>query len=328
MEPYVREDVPEDTLERAVQKRIFASKEREAVLKKFKSLHSSTRNEEEKLQKLFRPVTSAIKARAEQKKTVPVTDAGFQTDEPLKEIDKKKVFDFNAQPSKLITVDKSIVEDGDDGTVLISKKRKRRNSSSFASLKLRVHSQIGHLLRERDLEFGPRYDEVRDLWFIGEFSIKFEKELILLGTDEVFSKTAGLLELLFEKNPENFTELDKLNYVKIIRTTGLHLGRNGRPKHQDFAKYKYIIAPFLQDVPEVKSSPPASGSGIRYVPHPAGQWKRDYGGCPVDYKYYKHPQELVDRALLLLAAREAGHRGHENEILELESELRQIGVLD
>jgi hypothetical protein len=327
MEPYVREDVPEEIAERAVQRRIFASKEREAVLKKFKSLQSSTRNEEEKLQKLFQPVTSAIKAGAEQK-TVSVTDAGLQTDEPLEEVN-KKVFDFKAVTPNLLDVEKSIVEDDDDALYRKSKKRKKnQNDSSFDDLKTRMLFQIGHTIRKRDIEFGPRYEEDKREWVVGNSPITFEDKQIKLGSVADFPKTSGLLELLFEKEPKNYTEYDKSNYIKIVRLSNLHMTRSGRPRRPEFTKYKYIIAPFLQDVPEVKSSPPASGSGIRYVPHPTGQWKRDYGGCPVDYKYYKHPQELVDRALLLLAAREAGHRGHENEIWELESELRQIGVLD
>jgi hypothetical protein len=43
------------------------------------------------------------------------------------------------------------------------------------------------------------------------------------------------------------------------------------------------------------------------------------------YEYWDDPNELVDRLRLLIASRDAGHSGHENEILSIIEELREAG---
>jgi hypothetical protein len=332
MEPYSREYVPEELVESAANKQIYASWEREAVLKKFQSLQSNTRLKDEALEKLFRPVTKAIKLGSEKVKPTP-TEAETQTtkeEEPdeiktLRDIDDvdTKVFGFNALPSTQIF---------DTPEYNKSLKRKKKLDSSYEDI-WRIQTQFGHHLRDRDVVFGPHYEKTADQWRIGRSEVDIDNTVIKIGDANRFPKTPGLLELLFEKIPLQYTNDDKANYASIIRATGLHLTRRGAPKRPEYYKYQSIIAPFLREHAQKESHTPArsppAGKGIRFVPHTTNQWKRDYGGDNrIDYKYYKHPQELVDRALLLLAEREAGHRGHDNELWELETELRSIGILE
>ncbi|KYM95352.1 hypothetical protein ALC62_14003 [Cyphomyrmex costatus] len=48
----------------------------------------------------------------------------------------------------------------------------------------------------------------------------------------------------------------------------------------------------------------------------------------IDYVHWDDPNELVDRLRLLEASRQAGHNGHDNEILSIIEKLREAGLLD
>ena len=45
----------------------------------------------------------------------------------------------------------------------------------------------------------------------------------------------------------------------------------------------------------------------------------------IDYMHWDDPNEIVER--LLEASRKVGHNGHENEILSIIKELREIGLV-
>ena len=47
----------------------------------------------------------------------------------------------------------------------------------------------------------------------------------------------------------------------------------------------------------------------------------------IDYVYWDDPNELVDRLRLLLASRDAGHTGHDNEIASIVEELREAVLI-
>lgn len=45
------------------------------------------------------------------------------------------------------------------------------------------------------------------------------------------------------------------------------------------------------------------------------------------YEYWDNPNELVERHRLLYASANAGHTGHENEMLSIIEELREAGII-
>ena len=47
----------------------------------------------------------------------------------------------------------------------------------------------------------------------------------------------------------------------------------------------------------------------------------------IDYVYWDDPNELVDRLRLLLASRDVGHTGHDNEIVSIIEELREAALV-
>lgn len=46
-----------------------------------------------------------------------------------------------------------------------------------------------------------------------------------------------------------------------------------------------------------------------------------------DYIYWNHPSELIDRLRLLYSSKNAGHKGHDNEILSIIEELYESGII-
>jgi len=77
-------------------------------------------------------------------------------------------------------------------------------------------------------------------------------------------------------------------------------------------KYKNIIASLL------------SGKRIgKSIPHTV-----TLNDNKIDYVYWDNPNELVDRLRLLEASRQAGHNTHDNEILSLIEELREISLIN
>jgi hypothetical protein len=44
-------------------------------------------------------------------------------------------------------------------------------------------------------------------------------------------------------------------------------------------------------------------------------------------EYWADPNELVDRLKLMIASRDAGHSGHDNEILSIIEELREARII-
>ena len=47
----------------------------------------------------------------------------------------------------------------------------------------------------------------------------------------------------------------------------------------------------------------------------------------IDYVHWNDPNELVDRLRLLDASRRAGNNAHDNEILSIVEELREVGLI-
>jgi hypothetical protein len=319
---------PSDTLESRIEnvakQQIHASQVREAVLQKFKNLKSTIRHKEESLEKFFKPVTKALKGDEKKK----VRDATLQT-ESNEARSKESPISWTPQANEtgarrkipnLSELEPRNLERELDETEE-PKKKKGKSDRIVAAL-------VGHTPRSRDKTYAPRYIRESDVWVMGNEEIEFSQDHIRVH-QSLFPKTRGLLELLFEKEPRGYTLDDKENYIRIMTLTDALITKTGEIKGPHFTKYRNFIGPMMND-DKRGSGIKRRGikrSGINGIGNSGGKWKRDYGPCPTDYKYYSNPVKLVDRLILLLAAREAGHGGHQNEILEIETELRKRGVL-
>ena len=155
----------------------------------------------------------------------------------------------------------------------------------------------------------------------GNDYINFTNDKINIA-DSQYDKTAGLIELLFRKNPnENLIEKsDIATYQQIAQSTNL-LRKNFKPnssfKNPTFnKKFSTYLSNLLPSTMLNKS-----GSGL---PKFMIARQKEY---PMDLRYWDDPNELVDRLRLLIAERSAGNNNHDNEIHSIIEELRESEII-
>lgn len=171
-------------------------------------------------------------------------------------------------------------------------------------------------------------DVVYGVYFSDEGTMLGDKRIALDKNDDIiingkkYDGTPGLYELIFMKFPNETicTDADIQIYKNILLATNAHrrgynadnqiLGNKGH-------KYKNIIAPLMMDK--------KVGTGInKRVNLPRTMTLNDN---KIDYIHWDDPNELVDRLRLLEASRQAGHNGHDNEMLSIIEELREFGLI-
>ena len=148
-----------------------------------------------------------------------------------------------------------------------------------------------------------------------KFDVDSEDNIIVDGMRYV--GTPGLYELIFKRYPDDslYTENDKRKYKNILLVTNAHKRNHvshGRLLSNKGYKYKYIIAPLLNDKFTI-------GKGLPNV--------ATLNDNAIDYVHWDDPNELVDRLRLLEASRQAGHNAHDNEMLSIIEELREAGLI-
>lgn len=149
---------------------------------------------------------------------------------------------------------------------------------------------------------------------LGNLTFSIDNDDIIVGNTR-YKGSRGLYELIFKKVPkeELCTESDKKMYKDILMRTNAHKRGNqimGNKGH----KYKHVIAPLFAS---------QRGSGISSrIPN-----KMRLSKSRKDYVHWDDPNELIDRLRLLLSSEEAGHNGHNNEIISIVEELREAGLI-
>ncbi|KYQ49806.1 hypothetical protein ALC60_11117, partial [Trachymyrmex zeteki] len=157
---------------------------------------------------------------------------------------------------------------------------------------------------------------------LGDKRIALDKNDDIIINRKRYEGTPGLYKLIFMKFPnENIcTDNDMHNYKSILLTTNAY--RRGHSADSQVLgnkgyKYKNIIVPLVlgkkvgtdinkrSDIPRVMT---LNDNKINYI-------------------HWDDSKELVDRLRLLEASRQAGHNGHDNEILSIIEELREAGLV-
>jgi hypothetical protein len=177
-------------------------------------------------------------------------------------------------------------------------------------------------VNDLDQVYGLRFDGKR--WAIGDSDVEIADNIITVkGVN--YKGTPGLLEYLFmkEPNPELTTDSDLAAFKDIVVATNSARRSYSRDKvinANSGKKYTGVIKHIFPTATSriafrsrVASDPsPRMGEGMMSTNRPL-------------YEYWDDPNELVDRLRLLFASRDAGHTGHENEILSIIEELREAG---
>lgn len=170
-----------------------------------------------------------------------------------------------------------------------------------------IHDMLTGDPNEFDRKTGVRHDAEAEKFYIGNSQLHIDG-LDVIVKNKKYKGTPGLYELLFKKNPINYTETDLSNYKDIVQKTNAHkrhYQHNKQVAGSRSKKYQKIIAPLI-------------GKGMLM----------EVTDNPINYIYWDDPNELVDRLRLLLASQEAGHTGHVNEINSIIEELREANIIE
>ena len=131
----------------------------------------------------------------------------------------------------------------------------------------------------------------------------------------------GLYELIFKRIPDHllYTEND-LKYKSMLLATNEHKHKHqsqGRLLSNRGYKYKYVIAPLMSITPKKQKNKSRKG-----LPH-----TMILNDNAIDYVHWDDPNELVNRLRLLDASHRAGNNAHDNEMLSIIEELREVGLI-
>ena len=194
-----------------------------------------------------------------------------------------------------------------------------------------VINALNYIKPENKTTFGMYFKD-------GDFRIG-DKKVDIKGDDikiddKEYTGTKGLWDLIMNEDPQNFTEEDYLNYVKILKQTNTIYQKNNpnqnKPKSSGGNKWKKLIKPIWENIKKQKKEiekdededeedeykefttddpqPKPSGSGLKIL--------------------RSDPNALIDRFNLLFSSQKAGHTGVRNEIVSILDELKRQGVVN
>lgn len=251
------------------------------VREKYKSFRHDRNEEKIHLEKTFKPITKTLKEMSHNAKAEE------------SEIFKEKYKTDSSSDDEYY----SGKEDLND--------LEKDNSSSESTYYLTLVANSSALL---DKTYGIYYDDKTGNYKIGRSTfIAIGKNFQI--DDQKFIETQGLLQLLFLKDPKNYTQNDLTAYEKILKTSCVYkrnFNPNGQTKGSKCNKYREIIKPLIIHV---------------------GGYLMNLRKQNIDYLYWNDPNELVDRLRLLISSQKAGNNNHNNEILSIIEELRESNII-
>ena len=157
--------------------------------------------------------------------------------------------------------------------------------------------------------YGARLTD--DGLMVGDSNIRIDNSDNVSVKNRTFKGTEGLFELLFTKDPKNYTRKDLDTFKTICKLTNAHkrgYSSNSPIYRNRSIKYKNIIKKIF----------PISTTGKGMM------MKNVYDTNVI---YYNNVNKLVNRLQLLYEAKDAGHTGVDNEIIALVEELRERGYI-
>ncbi|KMQ83996.1 hypothetical protein RF55_18624, partial [Lasius niger] len=173
---------------------------------------------------------------------------------------------------------------------------------------------------EIDHVYGVYFD--KDEMLLGNKRFDIDKDDSIIIDKVRYIGTLGLYELIFKRIPDDiiYTENDMQKYKSILLATKAHkrnYDAQGQLRSNGGYKYKQIIAPLMSIEPKKK----VSGKAV-FMPR-----AMTLTDNKIDYVHWDDPNELVNRLRLLNALRQAGHNAHDNKILSIIEELREVGII-
>lgn len=277
----------------------------EAVKKKIRKMRDFDTENKQALESVFRPVTESLNL---------IANSNKQTD-PLrsKEVEETKIPCKNdtLQQDYTINGGESDVEenecytDSDESYQSLGDNNPETNTSSWS-----ISSEA-----LSDIPFGVR--TAQGQLMLGSAVITISDNYITVAGRK-YPSTPGLRQLLLKKDVDlsMIKESDLQNYKMMLITTNAHrrdFDSNKPIKSNKGQKYMQVIKPLFQPPTAIQNNQ-SKGKGLPLTK----MWKKD-----TDFIYWDDPNELVDRLKLLIASRDAGNTGLDNEIISIIEELRE-----
>lgn len=185
-----------------------------------------------------------------------------------------------------------------------------------------------------DILNTPKNDQLygirakHDKLWIGKVNVSLSpSHITVYGRN--FRLTRGLLDLLFLKYPakENITESDLLQYKEILILTSAHKKDYDDKKEIRRTKSKKFVEIIDLMFPLKKGGCISKQCKNRKLKHLIQNDFMLYNPRKQNYVYWDDPNELVERLYLLLSSKQAGHTGHQNEVLSIFEELREANII-
>lgn len=275
----------------------------EAVKKKVRKMRDVEIDNKQALESVFKPVTEPLNLIASTSKQVPLSRATEYEDD----------IDNNLQTNRC--------DDDDDENESVS----LNSNSSYESVvdtKEGCDTSSWSVSSEalRDIPFGVRVE--RGKLMLGSAPITINDQYITVAGRK-YQSTPGLKQLLLKKDTDLslVTDGDMQHYKSMLIDTNAHRREyepNKPIKSNKGQKYLQVIKPLFKLQNTVKDSQ-SKGKGLPLIK----KWKKD-----VDYVYWDDPNELVERLKLLMASRDAGNTGLDNEIISIIEELQESKVIN
>lgn len=313
-------------------------KSAESVRRKVKQMRAIEFDSNNAIETVLKPITDPLQKIASRNEENQIT--------PVKKLELKRVikrenellspnyyFNRSIKPatsqetiSDILEHDKAISDDmeSDNKEEEEDEENEDKNASKLSFKSIDSDDQSWPLSTEvfNDAPYGARLD--RGKLKIGNLRLKVTGDTFIIGGLSL-QKTPGLYELLFKKTPnlEEITDSDLVNYKLVLLETNAHR-RDFSPKKpiksNKGAKYLNIIKPLFRHSKDYNSTESlVKGSGISLL-------KRVKPNT--DFVYWDDPNELVERLKLLIASRDAGNTGLDNEIISIIEELREADVIN
>lgn len=169
-----------------------------------------------------------------------------------------------------------------------------------------------------DNQYGIRFNPDTQEWMIGDSNVEIDGNDIIVK-DRKYQGTNGLYQLIFMKNPEDFSQEDLHRYGSILRLTNAHK-RGYKPDGQingnKSVKYRTIIKKLFPIEARRDRFFSVPGSGLHVTSNTTPQ-----------YIYWNSINELVDRLRLLYAEKNAGNNSVDNQITSILEELSEEGII-
>lgn len=286
-----------------------------AVRKKYMALKRGIVDEEEILKKKFRPIVEPI---TEIVKNIKDKNKSFKDKSTSGKVKSKSIQhkSIYSDSTPLLSLREQESENVDKERRESIEQISDSESEGDNSFNDYIKKSIKDAKNEMDHTYGV-YLGADGNWMIGDGKISYSPtEDVIEIKNHSFTPTRGLLELIFKKKPNKniINKNDLSSYKDILLLTNAHLVRYSEGEKiqvTNTLKYKNYIKTLFK-----------KGSGLK-----TQYMKLQTYPCAPDYVHYDDINEIVERLRILKASEAAGNNSHNNEIINIISELREKGVI-